>query len=86
MKNTIDSNIQAKMFDFAISELVRNQRETFEPIWTVDSWAKFLIWRALNCGLSGERKSLELFAESLGPQLTIRMRRIFFERTLKLIV
>ena len=73
--------IQAKVFDFAFSELVRNQRNSFDPMWTPDSWAKFLIWIALNCGFSGQRDSLELFAEALGAPLTSRMRRIFFERT-----
>ena len=82
MKNAIDSNIQAKMFDFAISELVRNQRETFEPLWTVDSWVKFLIWLSLNCGLSGDRESFENFVNALGSKLTVRMRKIFFERVL----
>ncbi len=82
MKNTIDSNIQARMFDFALLELVRNQRETFEPIWTVDSWVKFLIWLSLNCGFSGERDSLENFVNALGTKLTVRMRKIFFERVL----
>ncbi len=74
--------IQAKVFDFAFSELVRSKRNSFNPLWTPDSWAKFLIWIALNCGISGERESLELFAESLGAPLTSRMRKIFFERTL----
>ncbi len=80
-----DSNlvgIQAKLFDFAITELVYQQRSSFKPLWSVDSWAKFLIWLALNCGLSGERESLEMFAKALGAPLTSRMRRIFFERTL----
>ena len=74
--------IQAKAFDFALTELVRSHRDTFQPLWTVDSWVKFLIWIALNCGLTGERESLELFADSLGAPLTSRMRRLFFERTL----
>ncbi len=80
MKKTHQSNIQAKIFDFALSELVRNQRETFEPIWTVDSWVKFLIWLSLNCGFSGEQESLENFVNALGSALTVRMRKIFFER------
>ncbi len=80
MKNTNQSYIQAKIFDFALSELVRNQRGAFEPIWTVDSWVKLLIWLSLNCGFSGERESLETFANALGSPLTIRMRKIFFER------
>ena len=75
MKNTNQANIQAKIFDFALSELVRNQRESFEPIWTVDSWVKLLIWLSLNCGFSGERESLEIFANALGAPLTIKMRK-----------
>lgn len=77
---TQETAIQAKAFDFALGELVRNNRETFEPVWTVDSWVKFLIWLALNCGLSGDKQSLELFADALGAPLTYRMRRLFFER------
>ena len=73
--------IQAKVFDFALGELVRKHRNSFQPLWTVDSWVKFLIWLTLNCELSGERESIELFANALGPRLTGRMRRIFFERT-----
>ncbi len=75
--------IQSKVFEFAFNELVRSKRLTFQPLWTVDSWAKFLIWVAINCGLSGERESLEFFAEALGPTLTTRMRKIFFERILE---
>ncbi|ABX09742.1 hypothetical protein [Prochlorococcus marinus] len=75
--------IQSKVFEFAFNELVRSKRLTFQPLWTVDSWAKFLIWVAINCGLSGEKESLELFAEALGPNLTTRMRKIFFERILE---
>ncbi len=82
MKNTNPVNIQAKMFDFSLSELIRNQRDSFAPLWTVDSWVKFLIWLSLNCGLSGEKDSLENFADALGSHLTIRMRKIFFERVL----
>jgi len=33
--------------------------------------------------LSGERESLELFAEALGPRLTGRLRGLFYERTLE---
>ncbi len=82
MKNFQQANIQANVLNFALFELVRQHRESFQPLWTVDSWAKFLIWLSLNCGLSGEKESLELFAESLGSSLTLRMRRIFFERVL----
>ncbi len=83
MKKTNQSMIQAKMFDFALSELVRNQRNSFEPMWTVDSWVKFLIWLSLNCGLPGDRDSLETFADALGNPLTKRMRKIFYERTIE---
>ncbi len=83
MKKTNQVNIQAKLFDFALSELVRSQRSSFAPLWTTDSWAKLLIWLSLNCGLSGDKESLENFADSLGRPLTVRMRKIFFERTLE---
>ncbi len=76
-------SLQAKLFDFALVELVIKHRESFEPLWTVDSWVKFLIWVALNCGLSGEKESLEFFAESVGAPLANRMRKLFFERTLE---
>ena len=82
MKSTNHSSIQANMFDFSLSELVINQRNSFEPMWSVDSWVKFLIWMTLNCGLSGERESLELFANAIGSPLTKRMRKVFFERVL----
>ncbi len=83
MKNSNQTNIQAKVFDFALVELVLSHRDSFQPIWTVDSWVKFLIWMALNCGCSGDQKSLELFSEALGKPLTYRMRRLFFERDLE---
>lgn len=76
------TRLQSHLVDFALSELVRQNRESFQPLWTQESWAKLLIWMALNCGLTGERESLELFAESLGPRLTSRLRRVFFEREL----
>ena len=75
--------VQAKFFDFALDQLVRIHRDAFHPLWTLDSWVKFLIWMTLNCGLSGEKESLEKFAEALGAPLTSRMRRIFFERTVE---
>tara|TARA_Y100001968_G_scaffold257212_1_gene243752 strand:+ start:962 stop:1429 length:468 start_codon:yes stop_codon:yes gene_type:complete len=80
-KEEIQNHLQTKFFEFAVTQLVRQHRETFEPLWTVDSWVKFLIWISLNCGLPGEKDSLEQFAESMGSVLTIRMRQIFFERT-----
>tara|TARA_Y100001968_G_scaffold275985_1_gene270044 strand:- start:20786 stop:21271 length:486 start_codon:yes stop_codon:yes gene_type:complete len=83
MDKTQQTAIQAKAFDFALTDLVRRHRESFQPLWTVDSWVKFMIWMTLNCGLSGERETLELFAESLGSVLTSRMRKLFFERNLE---
>ena len=80
MDQSQQTQIQAKMFDFALRELVLINRESFQPLWTLDSWVKFLIWLTLNAGLSGERESIEIFAHALGPRLTGRMRRIFFER------
>ncbi len=74
---------QAILFDFAISELVRQHRESFAPLWTVESWAKLLIWLALSCGCATDQASLEGFASGLGPALTRRMRRLFFERELE---
>ena len=83
MENTHQKSIQDKVFDFALMELARSHQNSFEPAWSIDSWVKFLIWLTLNCGLSGERESLELFAESLGIQITRKMRKVFFERTLE---
>ena len=80
MEQSHQTNIQAKFFDFALVELVHKHRDSFQPLWTVDSWVKFLIWLTLNCGLSGERESIELFVEALGARLTSRMRKVFFER------
>ena len=76
-------SIQAKAFEFALLELIYSKRDSFQPLWSVDSWAKFLIWLSLNCGLSGEKESLEMFAEAMGSPLTRRMRKIFFERVLE---
>ena len=76
-------SIQAKAFEFALLELIYSKRDSFQPLWSVDSWVKFLIWLSLNCGLSGEKESLELFAEAMGSPLTSRMRKIFFERALE---
>ena len=77
-----EAQLQATLVDFALLELIRRNRDSFEPLWTADSWAKLLIWLALNCGLSGERDALEGFAAALGPRLTGRLRRVFFERDL----
>ena len=82
MEQISHTSIQAKVFDFALLELIRSKRDSFHPLWSVDSWVKFLIWMTLNCGLSGERESLELFANAIGSPLTKRMRKVFFERVL----
>ena len=74
------SSAQAKLFEFAYYELIMNNRDMFQPLWTVDSWVKFLIWLSLSCGFSGDEKSLGNFILSLGDPLTKRMRQIFFER------
>lgn len=76
------TNLQATLFDFAIGELVRQHRESFQPLWTTESWAKLMIWLSLNCGCSGDREGLEAFADALGPVVSGRMRRLFFEREL----
>jgi hypothetical protein len=79
----VDStSLQATLFDFAIGELVRQHRTSFQPLWSSESWAKLLIWLALNCGCSGDEAGLQAFAEALGPVLGGRLRRIFFERDL----
>ncbi len=80
MKDATETTLQSKVFDFAVIQLVLQHRDYFQPAWSLDSWVKFLIWLALNCGLSGDRASLELFAKALGSPLTSRMRRLFFER------
>ena len=75
--------IQAKIFDFALLQLVFQERNSFTPLWTIESWVKFLIWMSLNCGMSGERENLEIFGQALGSPLASRMRRLFFERILE---
>jgi len=77
------SRLQATLFDFAIAELVRQHRNSFQPLWSAEAWAKCLIWLALNCGCSGDQQGLEAFAMALGPVMTGRMRRVFFERELE---
>ena len=83
MEQISRTSIQAKAFEFALMELIYSKRDSFQPLWSVDSWVKFLIWLSLNCGLSGDKESLELFAKAMGSPLTSRMRKIFFERTLE---
>ena len=82
MEQISRTSIQAKAFEFALLELIYSKRDSFQPLWSIDSWAKFLIWLSLNCGLSGEKESLEMFAKAMGSPLTSRMRKIFFERAL----
>ena len=83
MEQISRTSIQAKAFEFALLELIYSKRDSFLPLWSVDSWVKFLIWLSLNCGLSGDKESLELFAKAMGSPLTRRMRKIFFERALE---
>ena len=70
-----DSPWQAALFAFAITELVRQHRESFAPLWTVDSWAKLLIWLALSSGCPTDSVALEGFAAGLGPALSRRLRQ-----------
>ena len=76
------TGLQATLFDFAITELVRQHRQSFQPLWTRDSWVKLLIWLSLNCGSRGDEEGMKQFVEALGPVVTSRMRRVFFEREL----
>lgn len=77
------TRLQATLFDFAISELVRQHRESFQPLWSAESWAKLMIWLALNCGCPSDEAALRAFADALGPTISGRMRRSFFERELE---
>jgi hypothetical protein len=79
----VNPTIQVSLFNFAIGELVRQHRESFAPLWSMESWAKLMIWLALNCGCTTEPAVLEGFAAALGPALSSRMRRLFFERELE---
>lgn len=74
--------LQATLVDFALAELVRQHRDSFPPLWSSESWAKLLIWLALNCGCSGDEAGLKAFAEAIGPMQMGRLRRVFFEREL----
>jgi hypothetical protein len=76
-------SLQATLVDFALAELVRAHRQSFQPLWSAESWAKLLIWLALNCGCSGDEASLRTFAEALGTVQSGRLRRLFFERELE---
>jgi len=83
MEQKSRASIQAKAFEFALLELIYSKRDSFQPKWSLDSWVKFLIWLSLNCGLAGDKESLEIFAKAMGSPLTIRMRKIFFERAIE---
>ena len=61
---------------------MRQHRQSFQPLWTRDSWVKLLIWLSLNCGSRGDEEGMKQFVEALGPVVTSRMRRVFFEREL----
>ena len=74
--------LQATLVDFALAELVRQHRESFPPLWSQESWAKLLIWLALNCGCSGDEAGLKAFAKAIGSLQMGRLRRVFFEREL----
>ena len=76
-------DLRSQLADFAIAELVRQHRASFEPLWTVESWAKLLIWLALNSGCSGDTADLEAFAASLGEARSAELRRLFFSRELE---
>ena len=76
-------SLQAALFDLAIRELARQHRTSFAPLFTVESWAKWLIWLALNCGCPTDPASLEAFAQALGPVLSARLRRLYFSRELE---
>jgi hypothetical protein len=73
-------SLRANLTDFALGELVRQHRTSFAPPWTIESWAKLLIWLALNSGCAGDTASLEAFAACLGPEQSGRLRRLFFSR------
>ncbi len=77
------SSLQASLVSFALAELVRQHRQSFQPLWTAESWTKLLIWLALNCGCGGDEASLTQFAEALGPAAWVRLRRVYFERELE---
>jgi len=77
------SALQATLVDFALAELVRAHRDSFPPAWTAESWAKLLIWLALNCGCGSDPAALEAFAQALGPALGQRLRHLFFSRELE---
>jgi len=74
--------LQATLVDFALGELIRSHRASFPPPWSHESWAKLLIWLALNCGCGSDPAALEAFANALGDPLARRLRQLFFSREL----
>ena len=74
--------LQATLVDFALGELIRSHRDSFPPPWSRESWAKLLIWLALNCGCGTDPAALEAFANALGDPLARRLRQLFFSREL----
>ena len=44
MEKSHQTAIQSKLFDFALMELVRNHRDSFQPLWSIDSLVKFKLW------------------------------------------
>jgi hypothetical protein len=73
-------DLRARLVDLALDDLVRARRTAFAPLWSVESWAKFLIWMALRCGSGPDREALEAFAMALGEPLSARLRQQFFSR------
>jgi len=73
-------DLRARLVDLALDDLVRARRTAFAPLWSVESWAKFLIWLALRCGSGPDREALEAFATALGEPLSARLRQQFFSR------
>lgn len=78
-----EARLQATLIDFALAELVRQHRQSFQPLWSSESWAKLQIWLALNCGCTGDEAGLRRFAAATAPLLNARLRRLFFERELE---
>jgi len=70
--------LRAGLEEFALQELVRQHRTSFPPLWSVESWAKLLIWLALNSGCPAD--GLARFAAALDPARSARLRRLFFSR------
>lgn len=70
--------LRAGLEEFALRELVRQHRASFPPLWSVESWAKLLIWLALNSGCPTD--NLTAFAAALDPARSARLRRLFFSR------